>query len=286
MLRVEGCRRMPCRAVQRHPAGASVAPRGRGAIWMVVLALLLSTSQGYAQDRSARRVIDVVVRDSAAGAAVSGARVSMWRDSSRTVTTDREGKARFEVPRRTGDSLVVGKRGFARVARAIPDDDVEVLSLEVTLAPAAQELAERRVEDRNTNGVPEGRWADFDRRRTSGSLGKFLTEEEIDRRRATRMTDLFRGFSSVRVVDSANVRLVVSNRGPNPTLISKSVGGGPCVLKVMIDGIMRTGLVSLDDLDPKEIHGIEIYVGPGSVPPSLTGMQRESWCGLIAVWSK
>ena len=113
-----------------------------------------------------------------------------------------------------------------------------------------------------------------------------LTEEEIDHRHATRMTDLFRGFSSVRVVDSANVRLVVSNRGPNPTLISKSVGGGPCVLKVMIDGIMRTGLVSLDDLDPKEIHGIEIYVGPGSVPPSLTGMQRESWCGLIAVWSK
>lgn len=264
------------------------AGRGRVAGATIACTLLLLSSQGQASAQSSSRVriVEVVVRDSATREFVAGAQLFATSDTTRTARTDRRGKARLEIPVQNDDSLVVARRGFRRYARALGEAGVDFMALDVTLAPASQELAEVRVEDRNSNGVPEGRWADFERRRTSGSLGKFLTETDIDRRRPVRMTDLFRGLATVRVVDSASVRLVVSNRGPNPSLISKSVGGGPCVLRIMVDGIMRTGISSLDDLDPKEIHGVEIYVGPGSVPPALTGMQRESWCGLIAVWTK
>ncbi|MCC6929992.1 MAG: hypothetical protein IT359_13500 [Gemmatimonadaceae bacterium] len=239
-----------------------------------------------AQSPARQLTVQVLVRDSATRNPVAGARLFARLDSTRTVQTDGRGTARLDFPVRPGDSLVVVRRGFRRYARALDDSGIDFMALDITLAPAVQELSELRVEDRNSNGVPEGRWADFERRRISGSLGKFLTETDIDRRRPVRMTDLFRGMATVRVVDSASTRLVVSNRGANPSLVSKSAGGGPCVLRIMVDGIVRAGISSLDDLDPKEIHGIEIYVGPGSVPPSLTGMQRESWCGLVAVWTK
>lgn len=232
------------------------------------------------------RTIEILVRDSATRLAIAGARVRVARDTMQSTVSDSTGRARLTIPMRPADTVIVTRRGYRRYERPLANGGEELLSFDVSLAPAAQELAEMRVEERNSAGAPEGRLADFERRRTAGTPGKFFTEADIDRRRPIRVTDLFRGLAGVRVIDSGYVRLVVSNRGPNPSLVSKSAAGSACVLRIMVDGVLRGGGFSLDELDPKELHGIEIYIGPGSIPPSFTSMQRDAWCGLIALWSR
>lgn len=256
----------------------------RRAIRLTVAGAFFAPSAAAQQASS--RTIEVFVRDSATRHAIAGARVRATRDTMRSSISDSTGRARLIIPMRPADTVIVTRRGYRRFEHALPNGGEEFISFDVTLAPAPQELAELRVEERNSTGAPEGRLADFERRRAAGNLGKFLTEGDIDRRRPIRVTDLFRGLAGVRVIDSGYVRLVVSNRGPNPSLVSKSAAGSACVLRIMVDGVLRSGGFSLDELDPKELHGIEIYVGPGSIPPSFTGMQRDAWCGLIAVWSR
>ena len=241
---------------------------------------------GAAAQQAPSRTIEVFVRDSATRLAIAGARVRATRDTLRPAVSDSTGRARLTIPMRPADTVIVTRRGYRRYEHPLANGGEELLSFDVSLAPAPQELAELRVEERNSAGAPEGRLADFERRRTAGTLGKFLTEADIDRRRPVRTTDLLRGLAGVRVIDSGYVRLVVSNRGPNPSLVSRSAAGSACVLRIMVDGVLRGGGFSLDELDPKELHGIEIYIGPGSIPPSFTGMQRDAWCGLIAVWSR
>jgi hypothetical protein len=42
----------------------------------------------------------------------------------------------------------------------------------------------------------------------------------------------------------------------------------------------------LDQISPKDVHGIELFAGAARTPPNLTSIRTDSWCGLIVIWTR
>jgi hypothetical protein len=53
-----------------------------------------------------------------------------------------------------------------------------------------------------------------------------------------------------------------------------------------IDGHLREWGFAVNSIAPEEIHGIEVYPGPGTIPAEYASMSRDSSCGLIAIWTR
>jgi hypothetical protein len=93
--------------------------------------------------------------------------------------------------------------------------------------------------------------------------------------------------SSVRVSVQGDDVVAVSTR----TMIS-SFDMSPCFMRIIVDGIeMSTkpgdSKYNLRNLPaPSEIHGIEVFSGPATVPVEFGGVGSGKWCGLIAIWTK
>jgi hypothetical protein len=89
-----------------------------------------------------------------------------------------------------------------------------------------------------------------------------------------------------------------------------AAGATPCFMSVMVDGVVMAGdppahnpkqAVSGDptfndapggtfDLTnlppPDQIHGIEVFGGPASIPPQYNGAGNAKMCGLIVIWTR
>ncbi len=128
------------------------------------------------------------------------------------------------------------------------------------------------------------RLVEFERRRKVGS-GRFFTRADVARTQATTVSGLMRMLpAGVRVLDSLGTPLAVSARG------RKLVSDGqffvvPCVLRVAIDGVVQPWGTSLDVIVPAEVIGIEVYLGPASVPAEFAALQRDGFCGLLMFWT-
>lgn len=244
----------------------------------------LWTDDALAQRRPATRTLAVAVWDSASHRPVAGARVSLTSRNTPVAITDATGSATLIIDGTTRDTVVVVATGFARFERDLGQWTEDYLSIEVPLRPAAQQLAGVAVTATSTPVRPAGRLADFERRREIGK-GRYILREEIDRRGNTRVSDLFRGMTGLRVVDSASSRLIISSRSAQASLVSRSANAD-CVVPIAVDGVLKEGSFQLDLLTPGEIHGIEVYTGIGSIPPEFSSMQRNAWCGLIIVWTR
>lgn len=161
-------------------------------------------------------------------------------------------------------------------------------SVVVLLAPSsARTLGTVEVK---TNAIGK-RFADFDRRRLSGGPGIFLTDSAVMKAGHIRLTDLFRRFPSLYVWDSAGTYLVASGRWRKPTMVAipnqaSKFDLAPCVLQVVVDDVRMPDGFDLDMLERTDIHGIEIYPGPATIPPEYKGTGRNSMCGMISVWTK
>lgn len=246
------------------------------------LALLTPIALSAQMPAARTRVLRVSVHDSLSGAPIPRARVALSASDLPSGTSDAGGIAILRGTWRARDSVIVTAVGFRPYARSLASIAENVLALDISLVAVAQDLpAVATIESR-----PSYRLADFERRRTSGRTGTFLTRGDITHRASVRTTDLLRGISGLRVVDSASLKLVVATRVYTPSLVSRSAPGNYCVVPIAVDGQLREGSFQLDLLDPAEIHGIEVYTGAGSIPPEYSSMQRNAWCGLILVWTR
>jgi hypothetical protein len=166
-----------------------------------------------------------------------------------------------------------------RVTGHEPGDSVVVL-----LAPStAQALGAVEV---RTNAVVT-RYADFDRRRMSGHAGIFLTDSQIVKGGHMKLTDLFRRFPSLKLIDSAGIYLVTSSRSKKPFIVAgKNSDLAPCVFQVVVDDVQMPWGFDIDLLNREEIHGIEVYPGPATIPMEYRSTRTDAMCGMIAIWSK
>ncbi len=249
----------------------------------LVLALCSTPTIG-AQQSPRTRTLSVTIVDSAQRRPVSGARLTFGADTLLRTVSDTRGIATFNVPN-TADTLVVRAMGFARFVRYIPRSIEDALFIDVVLAPPAA-LAQELPAVATVDHKPADRLSEFEHRRTSGANGVFITRDDIVHRSPVRATDLFRALPGLRVVDSASLKLIVANRSYTPSLVSRSAPGGYCVVPIAVDGLLREGSFQIDLIDPTEIHGVEIYTSPGSIPPAYSSMQKNAWCGLILVWTR
>ena len=113
--------------------------------------------------------------------------------------------------------------------------------------------------------------------RSRSGAGRYITSEEIARRRPIVTSDLFQEFPGLRI-DRAYVGDVM--------LTMRSSFAEFCVPAFYLDG-HNLRYLSADDIDtwvsPKEIAGIEIYMGSETPPQFNEGM---SGCGSIVLWTK
>lgn len=93
--------------------------------------------------------------------------------------------------------------------------------------------------------------------------------------------------SGVLIRDSLGIPLAVSQRGPK--LVAR-LGGGPgavpCVLRVAVDGQIQPPGTPLDIVTPEAIEGVEIYLGPATMPAEFATARRDQSCGLVLIWTR
>jgi hypothetical protein len=148
--------------------------------------------------------------------------------------------------------------------------------------------------------------------RQHANFGHFMSPEDIEKRRATTVTELLTGLPGVsvgltRTGGSVGVR-AVELRG------SDVARGGVCRPRVFLDGIMYAQgdsrprreddematearleslmqrvdqAISLDDIGhPSTIAAIEIYRSATQVPVQFGGASVETLCGVIVIWTR
>lgn len=147
--------------------------------------------------------------------------------------------------------------------------------------------------------------------RQKSNFGHFITPEQIEKRRAARVTDLLNSLPGVQVVS-------LTSGSVGPRFVQLRGGtlsrGGLCRPRVFVDGLMwargdsrpvRTGeedaveaaiderlqrmdqSLSLDDIGPPSaIAAIEVYRSAAQVPVQFGGTSVETLCGVIVIWTR
>lgn len=226
--------------------------------------------------RAQTGVIDGVVTDSSA-APVSGARVTI-KGLSLEVTTPESGRFRFNGVPPGLYVMTIGKLGYKSALTTIRVAAGDTLRPAYELIPTGGTVL-GEVKVTGTSSSPTRQ--DFDARRALGR-GKFMTEEEIDKRSSAGATELLRTFSAVNVVAPLGSR---SASAPVYYAMSRRDGTNSCPMAVVVDGFQRPIPYDLSELpSPKEIMGIEVYAGNATIPVQFA--RWNSGCGLILVWTR
>ncbi|WP_337171988.1 carboxypeptidase regulatory-like domain-containing protein [Gemmatimonas aurantiaca] len=137
--------------------------------------------------------------------------------------------------------------------------------------------------------VYSARLDDFERRRQAGLPSAVVTQEQIDRLGPVQLSRMLRGMSGLKIADSSGSTVAISSRGAVPFRPPGSATPFimvPCVMRMAVDGVLMPGLSNIDQIVPKDVHGIEVYYGPARMPPELGGLRTDNWCGLIAIWTR
>jgi hypothetical protein len=240
---------------------------------------LLAASTAFAQSGTAAPRLGAIHGWTVDTAAVplSGAQVSL-KGMAEPVRTNERGEFRF-VSLAAGDHVLLARLpGFSPETVSVTLEEGETLDVRITLRAIVAKLPETVV---RSAALP-ARLDAFELRRQGKRVGgQFITREEITKRAPLVTTDLLRRMKGFKVIDSMGVSVAVSTRGPKPTLNRLNT---PCVLRLGLDGRVHSAL-AINSIPPGDIHGIEIYTG-ANVPPEFSSGGRDSYCGLIMIWTR
>jgi hypothetical protein len=241
--------------------------------------VLRPTQQGVA-------ALEIVVTDDR-GAPVAEAvlDVSPASAAARTILTDASGRAM--VPNVEPGRVTVRARriGFAagQISMMVTEGSVKLpivmSAVRVPTLDAVHVVGAR--EER-------GRLADFEARRLLHQATVSITREEIQKRNPVETWQMLTGLASIDVT-VRDSRVVATSRR---ALVNEFNTTQPCFVLFMVDGVALRktddqGGVNLQDLPhPDEIHGIEVFAGPSTIPLQYGGTGGGKWCGLIAIWTR
>ena len=258
---------------------------------MAALVLLCRPAVGLAQGAQPgiERILSIRVRDSVSQSLLAGVGL-LQGTSDRSTLTDSAGIARIRVPTSRDTRIVARHVGFAPkeiiVARFETDD-----SLTVWLVPVTEAQALPTVAVRAPPTAAQMRYADFERRRTSGRTGIFITDDELRKHDTSLLTDIFRRYPGIKVIDSLGVKFIASSRGAKAIFTPSRAGKpgndlAPCILRVMMDGVSLGEGIDVSVFQVRDLHAVEVYVGPASMPVEFAGMIKDSQCGVVMLWTR
>jgi hypothetical protein len=129
---------------------------------------------------------------------------------------------------------------------------------------------------------------EFETRRLNHSATVTITRDEIVKRNPADLWQMLTHIPSIRITDSDTMTAITSTR-----VRMQDFGGQPCFIPIMVDGVVLNRDPAHNSFNlsmlprPEEVHGIEIFAGPASVPLQYGGLGGEGkWCGLIAIWTR
>jgi len=206
------------------------------------------------------------------------------------VETDSTGVFRFMSLSPGTYFLRATRLGNAPVLKNITVAGGERVRVEITLNPIVHQLTAVVVKADSTVTAlndPTG----FERRRRT-EQGVFMTEEQIERRRAIDTEQLFLTLPNVRVDTGGIVLIARGDISLRRTLFPNYGQGDPasaqfldCVgVQVFVDGAMMPQPFNVNTIPPKTIKAIELYRGPATTPLELR--TPKTVCGTLAIWTK
>lgn len=229
-------------------------------------------------------VVSLLVIDDATDAPLADVRVSIAGVEYERVT-DPRGKLFY--PAQTAGKVAFIFRRLGYELGSLMVDVVAGDTARVTFAmtPVAQRLGNVTVVDSMTSESPT--LAGFERRaHAHAGSASYITRADIATRKPVSAVDLLRRIPSIKIVDSAGVLMPVSRRSEKPIVNGADLDLAPCPLRIAVDGHLREWGFAVNSIAPAEIHGIEIYPGPGTIPAEYASMSRDASCGLIAIWTR
>ena len=269
------------------------AVRTLHALATLVLATLVLATLAVAAPLAAQgsyRFVALHVSDEGTQAPLPGVRVAVQGVADRDWTTDDRGDVLLAVAPERPAVLQLRRIGYASRALEIAAGSNQA-SLRVTLSASALQLDTAKI----VGDARSQMLAGFEHRRSLGAgSATFITREQIDKQMALRTIDVVRRAVGTRVIDSSGVLLVASSRGAKTIIAGSAIGKNaksgddlaPCVMRVAVDGMIREWGYSLDEIDPKELHGVEVYPGPATIPAEFSGMRKDAYCGLVMIWTR
>lgn len=131
-----------------------------------------------------------------------------------------------------------------------------------------------------------GRLEDYELRLKRGEASSTITKEQIDKRNPISLSQMLRAMPGITLEDSLGFIIAVSGRGQKMMRNKLDNFLDKCVLRVAVDGVAQPVLTNIDAIKPKDIYGLEVFNGPARIPPQFNSARSDSWCGLIAIWTR
>ena len=217
------------------------------------------------------------------GRPISGARVTVWGTGVEMVTNADGAFALGTLPGGT-HTLEVRAVGFAPARQPVdivPGSqgaaEVELTNLGIIL-DTVKVTAQRVYVSRRLFDFERRMRMGFERRKRTG-MGRFIDEEEIERRKPTLLTDLLRSVPGVYVEPSVWGGDDVLMRG------NAGLGLAKCRPDLIIDGsrLLIDETYSVNSLVwANEVRAVEVYSQSLSVPAEF---QSVSGCGALVIWT-
>lgn len=152
----------------------------------------------------------------------------------------------------------------------VPEEDTT--NVEVTLGVVAQKLTGVVVQE---HAEHLRALRDFESRRKQG-IGHFITRAQIEKRDPGLLSDMVRSIPGVLVSPTPSGRAVMH---------FARTGRMNCPVQFYVDGVQVDGF-NIDDMPPGDVEGMELYAGPGGLPPEYNRVYSTSNCGTVLIWTR
>jgi hypothetical protein len=237
-------------------------------ILAAVIAIAAARGVVAAQETARPGVIDGIVTDSSL-VPLSDATVSLLGSTIRVVT-GANGRFRVRDMKPATYILIVRRIGYEAASLSVQLTAGDTARPSFTLARATTRLDTVTVKGQQLTPAMQ----EFEARRKFGE-GQFMTQAEIEKRNVVGLSDLLSTFKGI-----------VVNGAIYPKRSTGAHGGPQCQLQVYIDGVMMPAMKADEYALPKEIAGIEVYVGPATIPVQYKSSSRGGFCGVILLWTR
>jgi hypothetical protein len=192
---------------------------------------------------------------------IAGVQLSV-RDARGTATSDSSGRFVLSGLPAGAQVLVARRLGYALAERVVELRAGQRAAVDLRLERMAA-LDSMRVT------ALGGRYREFEFNRGANIFGRYLTRDQILRRRPADSADLLYRLGGFTVIGHGGAATVYSKRELRKP--------EPCPANVVIDGVQGR---RINDVRPLRIVGLEAYEGPGTFTSDY-----DSKCGLIVIWT-
>jgi hypothetical protein len=228
--------------------------------------------------------------DAASGAAIMEGTVVVAASRGRwqaTTLTDSAGNFEFDSVAAGPYRLRASRIGYREAAGDLALAADSTVSVELRMSAQSVVLQPVTVVARSQRRGMSAEMRGFYDRMQTGS-GRFVTRDEIQARRAGRVTDVLLGVP--------NLNASSGRMGTSGHPMSRGSASAHCQIMYFIDGVrmvhpmpnaprVRPPEFVVDDyVSPSEVQGIEVYRGEADTPSQfVTPLVR---CGTIVIWTR